>query len=69
LEAENATLTTTNMTLPDQATTLGGDALAGGAAGCGAGATAPVIFMTTPALVDHQDLINYTMKVVRMIYD
>jgi hypothetical protein len=70
LEAENATLTIANTTFAAHVTTLGGGTAAGGAAGGGAGATTPVIFMATPAImVNHQDLINYTMKVGTMIYN
>jgi hypothetical protein len=69
LEAENTTLTTANTTLTAQIVNLGGGAAAGGAAGCGAGAAAPLTFAATPAMVNHQDLINYTTKVGTMIYD
>ncbi len=68
LEAESAMLTTTNMTLAAQVATLGGGAVAGGGAGDGAGAPTPVIFVATLAMVNHQDFINYTMKVGTMIY-
>jgi hypothetical protein len=44
-------------------------AAAGGAAGGGAGAATPVTFVATPAMVNHQDLINYTIKVGTMIYN
>ncbi len=39
------------------------------AAGGGAGATAPVTFAATPAMVNHEDLINHTTKIGTMIYD
>jgi hypothetical protein len=42
--------------------------VAGGAAGGGAGAAASVTFAATPAMVNHQDMINYTTKVGMMIY-
>jgi hypothetical protein len=63
LEAENATLTTTNMNLTAKVTTLGGGTAAGGASGGGAGAATPVIFVATPAMVNHQNLINYITKI------
>jgi hypothetical protein len=72
LEAENATLTTANTNLAAQITTLAtpvGGILAGSAAGGGARAATPVVFAATPAMVNHQDLINYTTKVETMIYD
>ncbi len=72
LEAENATLTTTNTNLAAQINTLatpGGGILAGSAAGGGTGAATPVVFAATPAMVNHQDLINYTTKVEMMIYN
>jgi hypothetical protein len=69
LEAENSTLTTANTTLTAQVANLSGGAAAGGAARGGAGAAPLVTFATTPAMVNHQDLINYTMKVGPMIYD
>jgi hypothetical protein len=69
LEADNATLTTANTTLTAQVATLGGGAVAGGAAGGGAGAAIPVIFAASSAMVNHQDLINYTTKVGTMIYN
>jgi hypothetical protein len=70
LEAENTSLTVANTTLTAQVTNLSGVAAAGGAArggagtapgvaGGGAGATPLVTFAATPAMVNHQDLINY----------
>jgi hypothetical protein len=67
LKAENATLTTANTNLTAQVATLDGGAVAGGAAGGGTEAATPVIFVATPAMVNHQDLIKYTTKVVMMI--
>jgi hypothetical protein len=80
LEAENTTLTAGNTTLTAQVATLSGGAAAGGAAGGGAG-TAPgvaggdagaiplVTFAAIPAMVNHQDLINYSTKVGTLIYN
>jgi hypothetical protein len=48
-----------NMTLTAQVANLSGGAAAGGAAGGGAGATTAVTFAATPAMVNHQDLIDY----------
>ncbi len=62
MEAENTTLTAANTTLMAQVMNLKGGAAAGSAAGGGAGAAAPVIFAATPAMVNHQDLNNYTNK-------
>jgi hypothetical protein len=69
LEAENTTLTTANMTLMAQVQNLSGGAAAGGAAGGGAGAAPLVTFAATPAMVNHQDLINYSTKVGTTIYN
>jgi hypothetical protein len=69
LEAKNTTLATAITTLTAQVANFGGGAVAGSAAGGGARAAAPVTFATTPAMVNHQDLINYTKKVGTMIYD
>jgi hypothetical protein len=69
LKAENTTLTAANMTLMTQVANLSGDAAAGGAAGGGAGAATTVTFGATPAMVNHQDLIDYMTKVGMMIYD
>jgi hypothetical protein len=80
LEAENTTLTTANMTLTAQVAKLSGGAAAGGAArggaetapgvaGGGAGAAPLVTFAATPAMVNHQDLINYSTKVRTTIYN
>ncbi len=63
LEAENTTLTTANMTLAAQVQNLPGGAAAGSAAGGGVEAATLVPFAATPAMVNHQDLINYSMKV------
>jgi hypothetical protein len=69
LEAENTIHITTNTTLTAPVANLGGGAVAGGAAGGGAGAAAPVTFAATPAMVNHQYLINYTKIAETMIYD
>jgi hypothetical protein len=69
LEAENTTLTAANMTLTAQVQNLPGGAAAGGTAGGGAGAAILVPFAVTPAMVNHQDLINYSTKVGTMIYN
>jgi hypothetical protein len=69
LEAENTTLTAANMTLTAQVQNLSGGAAAGGAAGGGAGAAPLITFGATPAMVNHQDLINYSMKVGTTIYN
>ncbi len=60
LDAENTILTAANMTLTAQIQNLPGGAAAGGAAGGGAGAATPVPFATTSAMVNHEDLINYS---------
>ncbi len=57
------------MTLTAQVANLSGGAAAGGAARGGAGAATPVTFAAPPAMVNHQDLIDYTTKVGTMIYD
>jgi hypothetical protein len=63
LEAENTTLTAANMTLMAQVENLPGGTAAGGTAGGGAGAATLVPFAATPAMVNHEDLINYSTKV------
>jgi hypothetical protein len=68
LEAENTTLTAANMTLTAQVQNLPGGAAAGGAARGGAGAAPLVPFVATPAMVNHQDLINYSTKAGTTIY-
>ncbi len=69
LEAENTTLTAANLTLTAQVQNLSGGAAAGGAAGGGAGAVPLITFAVTPAMVNHQDLINYSTKVGTTIYN
>ncbi len=69
LEAENTTLTAANMTLTAQVQNLPGGTAAGGTAGGGAGAAPLVTFAATPAMVNHQDLINYSTKVGTVIYN
>jgi hypothetical protein len=69
LEAENTTLTTVNTTLTAQVQNLPGGAAAGGAARGGAGAATLVPFAATPAMVNHEDLINYSTKVKMTIYN
>ncbi len=69
LEAENTTLTTANRTLTAQFQNLSGGTAAGGTAGGGARAAPLVTFAATPAMVNHQDLINYSMKVGTTIYN
>ncbi len=80
MEAENITLTTANTTLTTQVANLSGGTEAGsaarggtgtapGVAGGGAGAAPPVTFVATPAIVNHQDLINYSTKVGTTIYN
>jgi hypothetical protein len=69
LEAENTTLITANTTLTTQVQNLPGGAAAGGAAGGGAGAATLVPFAATPAMINHQDLINYSTKVGMTIYN
>ncbi len=69
LEAENTTLTAANTTLAAQVQTLSGGAAAGGDAGGGAGAASLVTFVATPAMVNHQDLINDLTKVGMTIYN
>jgi hypothetical protein len=69
LEAENTTFIAANMTLTAQVQNLSGGAVAGGAAGGGAGAASLVTFAATPVMVNHQGLINYSMKVGTTIYN
>jgi hypothetical protein len=69
LEAENTTLIGANRTLTAQVQNLPRGAAAGGAAGGGAGAATLVPFAATPAMVNHQDLINYSTKVGTTIYN
>jgi hypothetical protein len=80
LEAENTTLTAANTTLTAQVANLSNSAVAGGAAGGGTGTTpgvagggagaAPLVtFAATPAMVNHQDLINYSTKMGMTIYN
>jgi hypothetical protein len=69
LKAENTTLTAANTTLTTQVANLLGGATAGGAAGGGVKAAPLVTFAATPAIVNHQDLINYSTKVGTMIYN
>jgi hypothetical protein len=69
LEAENTTLTTANRALTAQVQNLSGGAAAGGTAGGGARAAPLVTFAATPAMVNHQDLINYSTKVGTTIYN
>jgi hypothetical protein len=69
LEAENTTLIAANTTLTAQVQNLPGGAVAGGAAGGGPVAAPLVTFAATPAMVNHQDLINYSTKVGTTIYN
>jgi hypothetical protein len=69
LEAENTTLTAANMTLTAHVANLSGGAAAGGTAGGGTGTAPLVIFVATLAMVNHQDLINYSTKVGMAIYN
>jgi hypothetical protein len=80
LEAENTTLTAANTTLTAEVTNLSGGISAGGTAGGGTGAApgvpgdsagdAPLVtFVATPAMVNHQELINYSTKVGTAIYN
>jgi hypothetical protein len=69
LKAENTTLTAANTTLTAQVQNLSGGPVAGGAAGGGAGVAPLVTFAATPAMVNHQDLINYSTKVGMTIYN
>jgi hypothetical protein len=69
LEAENTTLTAANTTLMAQVQNLSGGAAAGGAAIGGAGAGTLLTFAATPAMVNHQDLINCSTKVGTAIYN
>ena len=68
LETDNTTLTTANTNLQTQLTALPGGGAAGGAAAGGAGG-AVAVFSTTPAMVNHQNIIDYTTKVGTLIYD
>jgi hypothetical protein len=72
LQVANATLQANNSTLTTQINALGGQPPNVQAAG-GTGATAttvatPVQFATTPAMVRHQDIIDYTTKSGTLIY-
>jgi hypothetical protein len=69
LEAENTTLIAANTNLMAQVQNLPGGTAAGNAAGGGAGAATPVPFAATPAMVNHEDLINYSTKVGTTIYN
>jgi hypothetical protein len=69
LEAENTTLTAANMTLMAQVQNLLKGTAAGSTAGGGAGAAPLVTFVATPAMVNHQDLINYSTKVGTTIHN
>jgi hypothetical protein len=69
LEAENTTLTAAYTTLTTQVQNIPRGAAAGGAAGGGAGAATLVPFAATPAMVNHEDLINYSTKVGMTIYN
>ncbi len=69
LEAENTTLTAANTTLTAQVQNLSGGTAAGGAAGGGAGAAPLITFAATPAMVNHQDSINYSTKVGTTVYN
>jgi hypothetical protein len=69
LEAENTTLTAANRTLVAQVQNLPGGAVAGGAAGGGAVAATLVPFAAAPAMVNHQDLINYSTKLGTTVYN
>ncbi len=69
LEAENTTLTAANRSLMAHVQNLLGGTAAGSPAGGGAGAATPVPFGATPAMVNHEDLINYSTKVGTMIYN
>jgi hypothetical protein len=69
LEAENTTLTAANTTLMAQVQNLTEGTAAGGAAGGGAGAAPLVPFVATSAMVNHEDLINYSKKVGATIYN
>jgi cell division protein FtsB len=80
LKAENTTLTAANTALRTQFANLSGGTAAGSTArggtgtapnmaGGGAGAAPLVTFAATPAIVNHQDLIDYSTKVVTTIYN
>jgi hypothetical protein len=72
LWAANATLQANNSTLTTQINALGGQPPNVQAAG-GTGATATTVatlvqFATTPAMVRHEDIINYATKLGTLIY-
>jgi hypothetical protein len=69
LEAENTTLTAANTTLMAQVQNLSGGAAAGSTARDGAGAAPLITFVATPAMVNHQNFINYSTKVGTTIYN
>ncbi len=69
MEAENITLTAANTTLRAQVQNLPEGSAAGSDAAGGTGAAPLVTFAATPAMVNYQDLINYSTKVGMTIYN
>jgi hypothetical protein len=72
LRAANALLQANNLTLTTQINALGGQPpnvqAAGGTRATATTVTTPVQFATTPAMVRHEDIINYATKSGTLIY-
>ncbi len=71
LHQENITLTNANTALTGWVTTLATAAAAGPVApvmAAGAAPQAAIMFATTPAMLRHEDIINYSSKMGTMIY-
>jgi hypothetical protein len=72
LRQENLTLTNANTTLTGRVTMLATAAAAVPAAPATAAGTAPqaaIMFTTTPAMLRHEDIIDYSSKTGTMIYE
>jgi hypothetical protein len=72
LRQENITLTNANTALTGEVTTLAAAAAAAPAAPAVAAGAAPgaaIMFATTPAMLRHEDIIDYSSKTGTMIYE
>ena len=72
LHQENITLTNANTVLTGQVTTLAAAAAAVPAAptvAAGAAPRAAIMFATTPAMLRHEDIIDYSSKMGTMMYE
>ena len=72
LRQENTTLTNANTALTGRVTTLATAAAstpAVPATAAGAAPQAAIMFATTPAMLRHEDIINYSSKIGTMIYE